>query len=139
MVSMLFLCTLRQNGFKRIESVLSFPYRTRIVFKMIQTRECSALNDVEGSEPPSKKSKMSECPGVALKSGYSSQLIIFFLTVVKKKKKADATSSNSTHRWAQVPDGSMFLKRVDSPWKVGAHVSAVGGVENTVLNAVSIG
>jgi AP endonuclease 1 len=29
--------------------------------------------------------------------------------------------------------------RVDSPWKVGAHVSSAGGVENAVTNAVAIG
>jgi hypothetical protein len=28
---------------------------------------------------------------------------------------------------------------VDSPWKVGAHVSSAGGVENAVTNAVAIG
>ncbi|KAF5315667.1 hypothetical protein D9611_004932 [Ephemerocybe angulata] len=33
----------------------------------------------------------------------------------------------------------MFLPRVQSPWKVCAHVSAAGGVENAVLNAAAIG
>ncbi|KAL4064200.1 xylose isomerase-like protein [Scleroderma yunnanense] len=32
-----------------------------------------------------------------------------------------------------------FPMRVNSPWKVGAHVSAAGGVENAVLNAARIG
>lgn len=32
-----------------------------------------------------------------------------------------------------------YPRRVDSPWKVGAHVSAAGGVENTILNAARIG
>jgi len=32
-----------------------------------------------------------------------------------------------------------YPKRVDSEWKVGAHVSAQGGVENAILNAASIG
>ncbi|KIJ51577.1 hypothetical protein M422DRAFT_157377 [Sphaerobolus stellatus SS14] len=32
-----------------------------------------------------------------------------------------------------------YPTRVQSAWKVGAHVSATGGVENAVLNAVSIG
>ncbi|KAF8967275.1 xylose isomerase-like protein [Flammula alnicola] len=36
-------------------------------------------------------------------------------------------------------DPTTFLQRVDSPWMVGAHVSAAGGVENAVVNAVSIG
>lgn len=36
-------------------------------------------------------------------------------------------------------DPASFLPRVDSKWKVGAHVSAAGGVENAVLNARAIG
>lgn len=36
-------------------------------------------------------------------------------------------------------DSSLFLERVKSPWKVGAHVSAAGGVENAVTNAITIG
>ena len=31
------------------------------------------------------------------------------------------------------------FQRVDGLWKVGAQVSAAGGMENTVTNAVSIG
>jgi hypothetical protein len=36
-------------------------------------------------------------------------------------------------------DSSLFLERVKSPWKVSAHVSAAGGVENAVTNAITIG
>lgn len=36
-------------------------------------------------------------------------------------------------------DPSQFLPRVESHWKVGAYVSAAGGVENAVTNAASIG
>ncbi|KAI0786179.1 xylose isomerase-like protein [Abortiporus biennis] len=32
-----------------------------------------------------------------------------------------------------------FSTRIDSPWKVGPHVSAAGGIENTIINAASIG
>lgn len=32
-----------------------------------------------------------------------------------------------------------FLPRIDTPWKIGAHVSSAGGVENAVLNASYIG
>ncbi|EIM89548.1 AP endonuclease [Stereum hirsutum FP-91666 SS1] len=32
-----------------------------------------------------------------------------------------------------------YPRRVNSPWKVGAHVSAAGGVENAILNAARIG
>ncbi|KDR69206.1 hypothetical protein GALMADRAFT_104145 [Galerina marginata CBS 339.88] len=47
----------------------------------------------------------------------------------KRKKKAKNAAV----------DTDDFLPRVDSPWKVGAHVSAAGGVENAVANAAAIG
>lgn len=51
-------------------------------------------------------------------------------------------SSNSPHALtpqAKASDEITLRDRVDSPWKVGAHVSSSGGVENTVTNAVAIG
>jgi len=54
----------------------------------------------------------------------------------------DTTSSKSSHTLTpetEVSDATTFLERVESPWKVGAHVSAAGGVENAVTNAVTIG
>lgn len=48
-------------------------------------------------------------------------------------------ASKSQHNASTSQARNSDETRVDSPWKVGAHVSAVGGVENTVLNAVSIG
>lgn len=39
-----------------------------------------------------------------------------------------------------VPDPSDFLARNrENPWKIGAHVSAAGGVENAIVNAAMIG
>jgi hypothetical protein len=51
-------------------------------------------------------------------------------------------SSNLPH--ASTPQAEASIEttlrdRVDSPWKVGAHVSSAGGVENAVTNAASIG
>lgn len=37
-----------------------------------------------------------------------------------------------------VPKPSDFAPRVSSPWKVGAHVSAAGGVENSIVNAARV-
>jgi hypothetical protein len=37
------------------------------------------------------------------------------------------------------PKPSDFPLRVNSSWKVGAHVSAAGGVENAITNAAAIG
>ncbi|KAG6371883.1 xylose isomerase-like protein [Boletus reticuloceps] len=38
-----------------------------------------------------------------------------------------------------IPKPSDFAPRVSSAWKVGAHVSAAGGVENTIVNAARVG
>ncbi len=40
---------------------------------------------------------------------------------------------------AQDIDSSTFMKRVESRWMVGAHVSTAKGVENAVTNAAAIG
>ena len=40
---------------------------------------------------------------------------------------------------AQDIDPSTFMKRVESRWMVGAHVSTAKGVENAVTNAAAIG
>ena len=37
------------------------------------------------------------------------------------------------------PNPSDYPTRVDTLWKIGAHVSAAGGVENAILNAAAIG
>ncbi|KAF5319096.1 hypothetical protein D9611_014086 [Ephemerocybe angulata] len=49
------------------------------------------------------------------------------------------TKSKRIAKKAKGVDTTTFLPRVQSPWKVGAHVSAAGGVENAVLNAAAIG
>ena len=46
----------------------------------------------------------------------------------KPRKKAQAEA-----------DPAAYPLRVQSAWKIGAHVSAAGGVENAILNAASIG
>ncbi|THH26742.1 hypothetical protein EUX98_g7445 [Antrodiella citrinella] len=40
---------------------------------------------------------------------------------------------------AEIVKPDDFPTRGESPWKVGPHVSAAGGVENTIINAASIG
>ncbi|KXN87179.1 putative endonuclease 4 [Leucoagaricus sp. SymC.cos] len=52
---------------------------------------------------------------------------------------AENEDSRSARRTKKATEPETFLPRVDSPWKVGAHVSAAGGVENAVTKAASIG
>lgn len=48
--------------------------------------------------------------------------------VVKKRKKV-----------VEEPAPADYPKRVECDWKIGAHISAAGGVENAILNAADIG
>ena len=95
---MLVLSSMRQNGFRRIESLLLSPNRGVIVQRMVYWRarnfRVSALSEIN--------------------------------------TKSDGPE-------VEISDDGKFPERVDSLWKVGAHVSAAGGMENTVTNAVSIG
>lgn len=55
-----------------------------------------------------------------------------------------AESSKKTVRRKKVkevvePDPADYPSRVETPWKIGAHVSAAGGVENAIINAAEIG
>ncbi|TEB21425.1 AP endonuclease [Coprinellus micaceus] len=55
------------------------------------------------------------------------------------KAKATPKPKGKTEAKPKAYDPTSFLPRVSSPWKVGAHVSAAGGVENAVVNAAMIG
>ncbi|KAG5721532.1 putative endonuclease 4 [Termitomyces sp. T112] len=86
---------------------------------MVKTRRSSnlALRDVtESSEPRRKRIKLDTEPHAEISPA--------------KKKRPVGTP---------MIDKSTFPIRRESPWKVGAHVSASGGVENTIINAAEIG
>lgn len=53
-------------------------------------------------------------------------------TESSKKEKFKASTRD-------IIDLPSLPQRVSSNWKVGAHVSAAGGVENAVMNAAKIG
>ncbi|KAF8836136.1 AP endonuclease [Paxillus ammoniavirescens] len=52
--------------------------------------------------------------------------------------KPPRRSRTGTRKEAPLPKPSDFAPRVSSPWKIGAHVSAQGGVENTIVNAARV-
>ena len=118
------LYALRQNGTKRIQSLLP-------VLRMVQTRSSSALNDVDKSdqlEPPSKKVKVSKDSVIYSTGSYSNTI-----------QDASSNSPHALTAQAKASDETTLRDRVDSPWKVGAHVSSAGGVESAIINAVTIG
>ncbi|KIM36491.1 hypothetical protein M413DRAFT_449185 [Hebeloma cylindrosporum] len=92
----------------------------------------------DSSQPPTKKMKLEATPATTVESCLPSG-----------DSLEDHEASNSTKRTRQGKkrgktkkkevDPSLFLERVKGPWKVGAHVSAAGGVENAVTNAIAIG
>ena len=89
---------LRQNGLRRIESLVSLPTNRAIIVQRIvhcQSRKASTRSEINTESVRPEEAKVS--------------------------------------------DNGAVPKHVKSRWKVGAHVSAASGIENTVTNAVSIG
>ncbi|KAG6911420.1 hypothetical protein DXG01_016517 [Tephrocybe rancida] len=86
----------------------------------MKTRKSSTLarpDELEEVEPPAKRPKP---------------------TPVESRAEGSTPGRKRKAAWADV-DKVAFPNRKDLPWKVGAHVSAVGGIENTILNAAQIG
>jgi hypothetical protein len=46
---------------------------------------------------------------------------------------------NHEHLAGTPSESGSHARRISNPWKVGAHVSSAGGVENSVKNAAAIG
>jgi AP endonuclease-1 len=45
---------------------------------------------------------------------------------------------NTKTKTEEEPKVEDYPSRVDNAWKIGAHVSAAGGVENVILNAAAV-
>jgi hypothetical protein len=134
---MLVLHALRQNGIKRIQTVLLSPKRTPPVLK-IETRRFSALNDVDAEN----KSPRRGTPFKVSKGSGTPELWFIAVTANLLSNIVQDESFNSPHVLTPQAEASgepTLRGRVDSPWKVGAHVSSYGGVENAVTNAASMG
>ena len=59
--------------------------------------------------------------------------------VGKERISPDMKKRKTTGRTKDEPKLGDYRVRVTSPWKVGAHVSAAGGVENAIQNAAELG
>ena len=64
---------------------------------------------------------------------------IDMINQLKEKKEKEKKSRTKKVKQIVEPIPSDYPTRVDTPWKIGAHVSAAGGVENAILNAAAIG
>ncbi|KAG9313328.1 xylose isomerase-like protein [Chiua virens] len=116
---------------------------------MVQTRRATQLatkdvKDVESqpkgvhTKPPRKRRRNGRQPDdqtssstVAVEPDESEQTDAD-VSPTKRPRKA---GRKKDHR---IPKPSDFHSRVSSAWKVGAHVSAAGGVENAVVNAARV-
>lgn len=106
---------------------------------MVRTRRARASSLVSPSgvnERAVKKIKFEGGMSCLLTSGVAHQPPPFTdtsasLGATKQQRNLRANES--------IQDGTANPERAQSPWKVGAHVSAAGGVENAVVNAAAIG
>ncbi|KAG5637637.1 hypothetical protein H0H81_003862 [Sphagnurus paluster] len=86
---------------------------------MAKTRSSTGISNHSSSEPPTKKVK---------------------ITTLRMAEVGSSTRPARKRQAApEALDDSDLPKRISSAWKVGAHVSAAGGVENAILNAAKIG
>ncbi|TFK33854.1 xylose isomerase-like protein [Crucibulum laeve] len=110
-----------------------FPFQSAR-YPMVKTRRASALassTEDEQFERPTKKVKLEKTAVV--------EAAIVEIGVVEEKETKKAPKRLRKPKATTNIDPSTFLERIASPWKVGAHVSAAGGVENAVTNAAAIG
>ena len=97
---------------------------------MVTTRNSTRLAASTGEvDPPrpAKRLKTTVTPDET-----SAEVVVEHSSPDKKKRKP-------TGRTKDEPKPGDYRVRVTSPWKVGAHVSAAGGVENAIQNAAELG
>ncbi|KAF6742669.1 xylose isomerase-like protein [Ephemerocybe angulata] len=144
--------------------VSPFPKASRMVTKRRSTASARAMSSavvVSAEAGPSTRNSEGE---VGVESVFNEYAEEYLATPAPKKRKRTSTTKAATpepddehdtqtllppeptaikrkrtSKKAKEADTTTFLPRVQSPWKVGAHVSAAGGVENAVLNAAAIG
>lgn len=61
------------------------------------------------------------------------------ITISSKAKSSKKTVRKKKVKEVVEPDPADYPSRVETPWKIGAHVSAAGGIENAIINAAEIG
>ncbi|KAG6834306.1 hypothetical protein H0H93_010589, partial [Arthromyces matolae] len=102
---------------------------------MVKTRRSHRLvAEIEENDQPAPKRIKLPDAGASGKTKFNRDFLEFApykYSVPSRSRKAQRVQSNI--------DINSFPKRHISPWKVGAHVSVAGGVENAILNAAEIG
>ncbi|XP_006457703.1 hypothetical protein AGABI2DRAFT_114752 [Agaricus bisporus var. bisporus H97] len=92
------------------------------------SRLVSKSEDLDSEKPPAKKRKLSQTKEPAVDDDAAGP-----------RQASEGLRKQRASKPKKEADVQTFLPRVNSPWKVGAHVSSAGGVENTVINAAMIG
>jgi AP endonuclease 1 len=106
---------------------------------MVKTRRSSALAQASSDETlgrPVKRAKLEELSSDA--SGAYSELLHFSLLFYSIAHLIDSQPKRTRKTSIKEVDKTL-PERQSSLWKVGAHVSSAGGVENAVVNAANIG
>ncbi|CAA7271167.1 unnamed protein product [Cyclocybe aegerita] len=121
----------------------STPNVPRFTFSIMETtrrvtRSAAGADERISSSPPRKKARLAN-KGSEMHLGKASA----GLDAMGNKEPGDVPTSTSktrkTKAKAAETDKSEFLERLETPWKIGAHVSSAGGVENAVVNAAMTG
>lgn len=96
--------------------------------RVVSTITASAARPSSGrsTSPLSDLSELEDIKGVTVISEAKTESL---KKIVRKRKVKEVVE----------PDPTDYPSRVESPWKIGAHVSAAGGVENAIIDAAEIG
>ena len=87
---------------------------------------------------PAKRVKTTAAKG-AIQSDGAGLVIETTASVASTSKEVKALKKSKTKAKQEEPKPEDFPARVESPWKIGVHVSAAGGVENAIVNAAKLG
>jgi AP endonuclease-1 len=150
--------------YKQTLSTMSTSLTKKVVGTLVRaasptlTRTATLVVDNDISEPARKRLKRSDTSATSILAGEESQLALesigtnvfidepYSQTLVETQKStADVSSGTKTkgNRGGRAQKASAsptdFPPRSDLEWKIGAHISAAGGVEESIINAAKIG
>ena len=97
---------------------------------MVTTRNSTRLAASTREVDPPRPAKRLKTTATADET--SAEVVVEHSNPDKKERKTRGYTTDE-------PKPGDYRVRVTSPWKVGAHVSAAGSVENAILNAAELG
>lgn len=101
-------------------------------------RSGSPINDVDVEERPTKRVKVTKA-AIIQEDSQASLIANTMELNLTESEPSKAAKRAPKKKAATEPVPEDFPPRKGGNWKVGAHISGAGGIENAVVNAAKIG